>query len=63
MPFNLYYLPTTSTDIQITDTTLLSQLEEIDKLQSYNGTTIITSTYDSNNAQMYITASGLKELE
>ena len=51
---------TTPQDIEITDTTLLSQLEEIDKMQGYNGTTIITSTFDSNNAQMIISASALK---
>ena len=57
------YIKDTAQDIEITDTSLIEQLEEIDKMQGYNGTTIITSTYDSNNAQMYITASGLKELE
>ena len=31
-----------------------------DKMQGYNGTTIITSTYDSANAQMIISASALK---
>ena len=31
-----------------------------DKVKGYNGTTIITSTFDSNNAQMIISASGLK---
>ena len=31
-----------------------------DKAQSYNGTTIITSTYDSSNAQMILGASALK---
>ena len=56
----LKYVKTESTDIQITDTTLISQLEAIDKAQSYNGTTIITSTYDSSNAQMILGASGLK---
>ena len=56
-----FYYPTTNpTDIQITDTNLISQLEAIDNMQSYNGTTIITSTYDSNNAQMIIEGSALK---
>ena len=49
-----------STYTAITDTTLISQLEAIDKAQSYNGTTIITSTYDSSNAQMILGASALK---
>jgi len=55
-----YYKKATATDIQITDTTLISQLEDIDKMQSYNGTTIITSTYESGNAQMNISGSALK---
>lgn len=54
------YVKATATDIQITDTTLISQLEAIDNMQSYNGTTIITSTYDSANSQMILGASALK---
>lgn len=50
----------TATDTEITDTTLISQLEAIDNMQSYNGTTIITSTYDSANSQMILGASALK---
>lgn len=56
----ILYPKATSTDIEITDTNLINQLEDIDKMQGYNGTTIITSTFDSNNAQMIISASGLK---
>ena len=48
------------TDTEITDTTLIEQLEEIDKMKSYEGTTIITSTYEEGNAQMIISGSALK---
>lgn len=44
----------------ITDGTLISQLENIDKVKGYNGTTIITSTYEDGNAQMIIEGSALK---
>ena len=56
----LKYVKSTATDTEITDTGLISQLEAIDKMKSYNGTTIITSTYDNSNAQMILSASGLK---
>ena len=59
-PVILYYVKSTATDIEITNTDLISQLENIDKAQSYNGTTIITSTYDSSNAQMELQVSALK---
>ena len=49
-----------ATDIEITDTQLISQLEAIDNMYSYNGTTIITSTYEEGNAQMIISGSALK---
>ena len=54
------YVKSTPTDIQITDTTLISQLEDIDKMKSYEGTTIITSTYQEGNSQMILSASSLK---
>ena len=50
----------TPTYTEITNTDLISQLEAIDNMQSYKGTTIITSTFDSNNAQMIIEGSALK---
>lgn len=37
-----------------------AQYDDIQKMQGYNGTTIITSTYESSNAQMYLAVSGLK---
>ena len=39
----VYYVLATPTDIEITDTTLISQLEEISKTLSYQGQTNITS--------------------
>ena len=39
----LYYVLATPTDTEITDTTLISQLEEISKTLSYQGQTNITS--------------------
>lgn len=56
----LMYQLATPNDIQITDTNLINQLENINKMKSYEDTTIITSTYDSNNAQMILGASSLK---
>lgn len=47
-------------DIEITDTNLINQLNAIDNMKSYEGTTIITSTYTEGNAQMIISASSLK---
>ena len=37
-----------------------AQVTAIDNMQSYNGTTIITSTYDSSNAQMNLECKALK---
>ncbi len=57
----IYYALETPTDIQITDTTLISQLNDIyENAQSYNGTTNVTSTYVTGNEQMVIDASALK---
>lgn len=38
----------------------IAQVQAIDNMKSYTGTTIITSTYDNNNAQMIINGSALK---
>ena len=56
-----YYVLATPTDIPITDTTLISQLNAIEKATSYEGTTVITSIYDEDNAQMILTATALTE--
>lgn len=37
----IYYVPQTPTDTEITDTTLINQLEDIYNMQSVNGTTIV----------------------
>ena len=58
----VYYALNTSTDVQITDTTLISQLNNIyENAHSYKGTTNITSTYEDGNEQMIIEASALME--
>lgn len=56
----LYGTKATPTDIEITDTNLIDQLNAIDNMKSYEGTTIITSTYENGNAQMILSASSLK---
>lgn len=42
----VYYVLATATDIEITDTTMINQLEEIYNMMSINGTTIIESNGD-----------------
>lgn len=50
-----YYALETPTDIPITDTTLINQLNNIyNNAHSYNGVTNITTTYESGNEQMYL---------
>ena len=56
------YALATPTDIEITDTQLVEQLNEIEKMQSYNGTTIITST-NEGTCDIIIGASALKNAE
>lgn len=51
------YYGKTATDIEITDTTLINQLEAISNANSYNGTTYITS---SGSLPMIIKARALK---
>lgn len=59
-PVIVYYPLETPTDIQITDTTLIEQLNNIyNNAYSYNGTTNITTTYASGNEQMVIEAEAL----
>ena len=48
------------TDIEITASNLINQLDTIDGMLGYDGTTIITSTYDESNAQMFLEVSALK---
>ena len=60
----IYYPLKVPTDIQITDSTLVEQLNNIyNNAYSYNGVTNITSTYADENEQMIIDASALKSWE
>ena len=60
-PVIAIYVKSSYTDIPITDTTLINQLNDIyENAKSYNGTTNITSTYEDGNEQMIIEASALK---
>lgn len=49
----------TATDTEITDETLISQLEALKDAYSYNGTTNISSEYSETNAPFIISASAL----
>lgn len=59
--FSVYYPKSTPTYTPIADTTLISQLNNLEKLQSYLDTTNITSSYETGNAQMILSASALKK--
>lgn len=51
----IWYQKEQYTDIPITDTALISQLNDIyNNAHSYNGTTNITTTYEDGNEQMYL---------
>lgn len=54
---SIYYVKANANDIEITDTTLINQLEAIYNAKSYNGTTNITS---SGSLPMIIKARALK---
>jgi len=56
----VYYGLSISTEETITDTTLINELNELQDLLSYDGTTNITITSDSDNAQMIAQVSALK---
>lgn len=59
----VYYQLATPTDVQITDSTLIEQLNNIyNNAYSYNGTTNITTTYASGNEQMYLDFEALMDL-
>lgn len=58
-----YYVTTNPIDIPITDTTLISQLNDIyNNAHSYNGVTNITTTYEDGNEQMYLDIEALKNV-
>ena len=59
----VYFQKTEYTDIPITDTTLINQLNDIyNNAHSYNGTTNITTTYEDGNEQMYLDIEVLKNV-
>lgn len=58
---NLYYPISTPTNTEITDTTLISQLNAIENSVSYDTQTNISSEYVESNAQMIISASALEK--
>lgn len=58
----VYYVLETPTTTEITDSTLISQLNALQNAMSYKDTTNITSTYEEGNAQVIINASTLYDL-
>jgi hypothetical protein len=59
----VYGTRVTPTDIPITDTTLITQLNNIyNNAHSYNGVTNITTTYEDGNEQMYLDIEALKNV-
>lgn len=52
-----YYVLNVPTTIQITDNTLISQLDAVALANSYEGQTNITSTYNNNNSQLILNVS------
>ena len=60
----IYYYPRAQyTDVPITDTTLINQLNDIyNNAHSYNGVTNITTTYEDGNEQMYLDIEALKNV-
>lgn len=59
----IYYPLAQYTDIPITDTTLINQLNNIyNNAHSYNGVTNITTTYEDGNEQMYLDIEALKNV-
>jgi hypothetical protein len=59
----VYYVPANPLDVQITDTTLINQLEEINKVIGKGGTVVIETESESNNAPLIISASALASFE
>lgn len=60
---SVYYALENYTDIPITDTTLINQLNDIyNNAHSYNGVTNITTTYEDGNEQMYLDIEALKNV-
>lgn len=55
----VYYALITPTDTQITDETLITQLESLNNAMSFDGTNYISSEYATGNAPVIISASAL----
>jgi hypothetical protein len=55
----VYYVLATPTDEEITDTTLISQLEALNNAMAFDGTNNISSEYATGNAPVIISASAL----
>ena len=58
----IYYVLATPTAVEITNQTLIDQLNAIEKATSYKTQTNISSMYNTDNAQMIISASALYDL-
>lgn len=58
----IYYVLATPTAVQITNQTIIDQLNAIEKAKSYKTQTNISSMYNTDNAQMIISASALYDL-
>jgi len=59
----IYYVLETPTTTEITDTTLISQLNAIEEAMSYANQTNLSSTYESGNAPLFINAEAFSDIE
>lgn len=57
----IYYVKSEPTDVPITDTTLINQLNALYYANSYNGITNISTTHETGNMPVIFTASALKD--
>lgn len=55
----VYYVLETATDTQITDTTLINQLNALQEVMAIDGTNVISSECEEGNAPVVITATAL----
>jgi hypothetical protein len=58
----VYYITKNPTDIQITETTLINQLEEINKIIGKGGTIVIETESESNSAPLIVNAKALQKI-
>ena len=59
----VYYILETPTITEITDATLIAQLNAIEEAMSYAGQTNITSTHENGNAPLFINAEAFSDIE